>query len=587
MAVTGESMNSRAEFNRPVYPYYPLGLVLFALCLAFYKAGSLITAMGADWFMFLAFVGLDSFFLAVLFMLAYLQGMSKPKWLRSMIGLLLVFLAILYFIDSFVLLALDEHASLFEIGRFTSEWAVVLSFMDTGTYIAVLLLLVSIFVFLRSTPAVRKFGIGLFIAGFLSACFSAVSAPLPLKTYAFLSPSELFEGIGPEQVFESYSAGEIAFYAGLKSEAVAIPETKPDIILLVIESLSSINSEKVSGHPGFLDGFDELASGGILFQNFFANHQASEGGLVALLGGFPPMHFPTATPYMFDEFGTQASVIAEYRRQGYVTEFLTNADLTFIGLDLFLGGLGIDSQRGRDEVDEMRVAPRVVLDSPSDAYLYREALLSARRLMSSDQAFLLTIATTSTHLPYTHPEGGADTPEAVWKWSMEQLLSFYSQLSEIGFFEHGILLITGDHRQMRPVSKTETDRYGSSARARVPLLVIGNAYPPGLIDKRFFQQSDLLRMLGKINGHETRLSPHPIWVERYNRKYGRIELINSLSVFDEADQGRHEYRIEVPGNRLEWLDEKPEFARRIETRIHSQRSQHQQTRNTLSHQAAE
>ena len=162
---------------------------------------------------------------------------------------------------------------------------------------------------------------------------------------------------------------------------------------------------------------------------------------------------------------------------------------------------------------------------------------------------------------------------------MQQLLDFYSQLSENGYFENGVLLITGDHRQMRPLSETEIKRYGGSARARVPLLVIGESYQRGQIDERFFQHSDLLRMLGSIDGEGASLSPHPIWVERYNRKYGRIELINNLSVFDEADQGRHEYRLTVPGNRIDWLGDKPEFARRVETHIHSQRSLHQQTRN--------
>ena len=113
----------------------------------------------------------------------------------------------------------------------------------------------------------------------------------------------------------------------------------------------------------------------------------------------------------------------------------------------------------------------------------------------------------------------------------------------------------------------------------MPLLVIGQSYQRGQIDERFFQQSDLLRLLGRIDGEGAGLSPHPIWVERYNRKYGRLELINNLSVFDEADQGRHEYRLRAPGNRIEWLSDKPEFARRVETHIHSQRSLHQQTRN--------
>jgi len=392
-------------------------------------------------------------------------------------------------------------------------------------------------------------------------------------------PQSLLEGMAPQNVTEFYSDQEIAFYGGLKPKAAAIPASKPDIILLIIESLSSINSEKISGVPGLLDGFDELSEEGVLFTNFFANHQASEGGLIALLGGFQPMHFPSATPYMFDEFANQPSVISEYRQQGYFTEFLTNADLAFIGLDHFLKGLGLDRSRGRDDVDEMRSAPRVVQDAPSDAYLYREALLSVQSQISSDRPFMLTIATTSTHLPYSHPDSGPDTPEAVWEWSMQQLHDFYSQLSGSGYFENGVLLITGDHRQMRPLSETEIKRYGGSARARVPLLVIGRPYQRGQIDERFFQQSDLLRMLGKIDRGGTELSPHPIWVERYNRKYGRLELINSLSVFDEADQGRHEYRLTVPGNRIEWLDRKPEFARRVETHIHSQRSLHQQMRN--------
>ena len=558
---------------------YPFGLVLFALLLAIYKAVILTTEMGADWYRFVILLGLDAFFLSLLLLLVLLQGFVRLKWLRIIVWVALTFLAFYYLVDSFVLLALDEHVSLFEIGRYAPEWGVVLSFFDTTAYMAILLLLVSMFVSLKSTAAVNRLSFFMLACILLLAVLSAVSAPRTLRTYAMLSPQNLLEGMAPGQIMASYSDQEIAFYAGLKRKAAAVPVSKPDIILLIVESLSSINSEKASGIPGLLGGFDELSEEGVLFTNFFANHQASEGGLIALLGGFQPMHFPSATPYMFDEFAIQPSVISEYRQQGYFTEFLTNADLAFIGLDHFLNVLGLDRSRGRDDVDEMRVAPRIVQDAPSDAYLYREAQLLVRSLMSSDKPFLLTIATTSTHLPYTHPDGGPDTPEAVWEWSMQQLLDFYSQLSENGYFENGVLLITGDHRQMRPLSETEIKRYGGSARARVPLLVIGQSYQRGQIDERFFQQSDLLRMLGRIDREGTGLSPHPIWVERYNRKYGRLELINNLSVFDEADQGRHEYRLKVPGNRIEWLDKKPEFARGVETHIHSQRSLHQQTRN--------
>jgi hypothetical protein len=94
-------------------------------------------------------------------------------------------------------------------------------------------------------------------------------------------------------------------------------------------------------------------------------------------------------------------------------------------------------------------------------------------------------------------------------------------------------------------------------------------------------------MLGKIQQVGIPLSPHPIWVERYNRKYGHIELIDSLGVFDESDQGRYEYRIKVSGNRIEWLDGRPGFARQVESQIHGQRSLHQQKRNGLGHPSVE
>lgn len=543
--------------------------------------------MTAGWQTFLIFIGLDAFYLALVLLVGILRGFSGPVILRTALWLLLVFMSFIYLVDSFVLLALDEHAPLFEIGRYSPELGVVLSFFDAMAYAAILLLLILMFFGCAFTPAVKKTSIAWLFTVLLFGGLAIFYAPQPLARYAMLSPTKLLESMDPQPTAPSYTAEQAGFYIGMEREAVAIPAAKPDIILLVIESLSSINSKKTSDGADLLEGFDTLAEQGLLFRNFFANHQASEGGVIALLGGYPPMHFPTATPYMFDEFAIQPSITAEYQQQGYFTEFLTSSDLAFIGLNHYLDGIGLDRSRGRDEVDALRLAPRVVQDAPSDALLYAEAMLTVQRLSSAHHPFLLVIATTSTHLPYTHPGQGADTPEAVWRWSMQKLTEFFRQLSGYGYFENGILLITGDHRQMRPLSEMETERYGGSARARVPLLVIGKDYQRGVIDERFFQQSDLLRMLGKIQQPQTRLSPHPIWVERYNRKYGRKELIDSLSVFDEADNGRYEYRLKVVGNRIEWLSEKPGFARQVELRIHAQRSLHQRIRNGTENQAAQ
>jgi len=325
---------------------FPLGLVLFSLALAVYKANMLAVSIGAGRQILTLLVGLDLFYLSLLFLLAILIGYLPSRWLRIPVWLVLVFMTAIYLVDSFVLLALDQHADLFDIGRYSLEPGVVLSFFNMAVYIAIALLFLALFLIRDFTVSMKKMSITLFVFALLAGSVSAVYAPEPLVRYAMLKPGSLVESFGPRPVVSIYSNRQIAFYADLVREKVSIPASRPNIILLVVESLSSINSNKTSAVGNLLGGFDELAQEGLLFRNFFANHQASEGGIIALLGGYPPMHFPTATPYMFDEFATQPSVIGAYQVRGYFTEFMTNSDLSFIGLDHFLHGLGLDRSRG-------------------------------------------------------------------------------------------------------------------------------------------------------------------------------------------------------------------------------------------------
>jgi len=557
---------------------FPLGLVLFALALAVYKAGIISVDAGAGWQAWSILFGLDLFYLSFLLLLAIVIGTLKTRILRLPVWFLLVIMTAIYLVDSFVLLALDDHADLFDIGRYGLEDGVVLSFFDTTAYVLIASLVLSLFLSSDFSAGLKKLSISLWMVTLLLGIAAESYSTTVWNRYAMLSPASVLEGMSAQKDVSNYSKQQIAFYAEQSQQGAEIPAAKPNIILVVVESLSSINSGKTSGVGNLLSGFDELAEEGVLFRNFFANHQASEGGVIALLGGFPPMHFPTATPYMFDEFAIQPSVIGEYQQQGYFTEFLTNSDLSFIGLNHFLDGLGLDRSRGRDESESMRDALRVVQDAPSDQFLYNEAIASLGELSDSRAPFLMVLATTSTHLPYAHPEGGPDTAEAVWTWSLQQLTEFHRELKKAGYFDNGLLLITGDHRQMRRLTKQETERYGASARARVPLLIIGEDYSANTIDDRFFQQSDLLRKLDSVSQTNALLSPHPIWVERYNRKYGRLELIDNLSVFDQADDGRHEYQLTISGNHIDWMNGKPDFATEIELLIHKQRSQHQSLR---------
>lgn len=539
--------------------------------------------MGDSIAMAATLLSLDISFLALLCLVATGQSYTGHFWSRMGLKSILVCLVVFYTIHSFVLLALDEYMNLFDLGRYLLEWQVVLSFFNALIVSVCMVFLISV---LFDYPLSGKFRTAILIATILALTGGVAvlsKTPFQLQKYAVLQFESMASQFSRQSGVSSYSSEQLTFYSNAAAGPVEFMERNPNVILLIVESLSSINSQKVAGQRDLLKQFDLLAEQGLLFRNFFANHSASEGGIISLLSGFPPVHYPGATPLMFDEFAMQDSVIAEFRQRGYFTEFLTNTDLGFIGMDRYISGLKFDQARGRDEVESLQQAARFVQNAPSDRYLYSEALSRVAELDAGDaepkQPWLMTIATVSTHLPYTHPEGGENTPRAVWEWSLEQLSSFYQGLQAQGFFENGILLITGDHRQMRPITALETQRFGESAKARIPLLAIGREMPPGQVDDRFFQQSDLLRLLNRIPKADEELSPHPVWVERYNRMYGKVDSINRFGVFDSADSGMAELPVLISGTSLSWSGEKPAFFRKIEAQIHSQRSRHQFVRS--------
>jgi hypothetical protein len=558
---------------------FPVGLVLLGAGILLYKAARVSLEMSGSLSMAGQLALLDLDLLGLLLLLGLATALSRARILRLTIKSVLLLSVLFYAIHSFVLLELNEYMSLFDLARYLPEWRVVHSFLGPLALAVICLWVLAAFLDLRISRRQQYAVAAVALAMLAAGLIYMAAVPAELRRYSLLQPAALIEQVWGAQPASSYTPAQHRFYRALESAPVEFIDPEPNIILLVVESLSSINSYRTSGALDLLPDFDRLSTNGLLFRNFFANHGASEGGLIALLSGFPPLHYPTASPLMFDEFAAQRSVIGAYQEQGYYTEFLTNTDLGFIGMDRYIDGLGLDLARGRDEVPGFAGADRYVQDAPSDRNLYTEALQRVERHLADTQPWIMVIATVSTHLPYTHPEGGEDAAQAVWDWSMDRLVEFHQGLEASGFYRNGLLLITGDHRQMRPLTEIETRRYGDSAKARVPLLVLGRDMPAGRIDDRYFQQSDLLRYLARVNRPGQPLSPNPIWVERYNRIYGKVDSINRFSVFDAANEGLREYPVQVLGTRLEWQGSLPEGHRSIEARIHAQRSAHQFARN--------
>ena len=136
---------------------------------------------------------------------------------------------------------------------------------------------------------------------------------------------------------------EILYYLNRK-------KPKYNIILLVVESLSSYQSRLFSGIKNWTPSLDSIAVKNIAFTNFFSNGFCSEDGTNTLLFGklpiYPPGNFTDGggiTEYLkLDIDVIDNALPIKLKKQGYHTEFITSYDLSYKDMRNWAQSIGYD-----------------------------------------------------------------------------------------------------------------------------------------------------------------------------------------------------------------------------------------------------
>jgi hypothetical protein len=489
-----------------------------------------------------------------------------------------------YVADVSTVRLLNARLQLADLRTFLREWWLLPGFLTAWKVVAIAFASAAVVVKARVPRrlALLMSGTGLALL-LVPLAVPAGQIPSYLHKYTgsvLLLARELW-GSRPKPITR-YSAADINTYGAEYEHLFDAPyaRTRTDVLLVIVESLSASDSARTSGVRDLLPGFDSLSRNGILFRNFFANSEASEGGIVSLLSGVPPLHFPTASTNTFGEYALQRGIVASFAREGYQTEFLTSVPLQFIAMDRYVRSphVGFRFAAGQRETDRLRDAPRYAFLSPGDHVLYEEVLARLDSSPSGSRPPRLTaVVTASSHTPWVDPRGVLDVETNVWTYVQDELRWLHDELARRGFFEHGIMIITGDHRRMKPITQSEREKYGESAKARIPLVVIGKDVPRDVVDDRWLQQVDLLRMLDRVLHPDAALSPFVLWVERYVFVFGVASNASHLQVFVPDDGGREAFNVNLQGPGVEWLS-RPRMAHDIERAIHRQRALQQASR---------
>lgn len=115
--------------------------------------------------------------------------------------------------------------------------------------------------------------------------------------------------------------------------------SRPDIILVVLESFSNHIMSELGGKTGVTPSLDSLSRQGVLFTNFYANSFRTDRGLVSILSGYPAQ--PTASIMKHTrKASTLPSLAAELKKSGYDAAYYYGGDADFTNMRSYLVSSG-------------------------------------------------------------------------------------------------------------------------------------------------------------------------------------------------------------------------------------------------------
>lgn len=356
-------------------------------------------------------------------------------------------------------------------------------------------------------------------AGCVFFCSAVWWMPAPNRFYAF-NDKPLYENLLERN--EDYFVHS-NFSDGFRAHVLSVPEpvacsTVPshriNVVLLLVESLSSYQSNYFSGVNDWTPQLDDIARHETALPNFYANGWTTIGGLVSLLTGtFPLVPERTAfnewgSPRLPDFAGLTPSLPRVLEKEGYSTEFIGAGDLDFTGQDVWLKEIGFEKLVGGKDprFDAQKV--RGPFDSVPDRVLYDAAIDELHRKSAEEKPYFVVVQTFWSHTPFLDEEGKhVHGEETVFRETDKQIGNFYRRLLDEHFFDNGLLLIVGDHRAPLPFQSAEFKKFGPSAVARIPAVVVTRAFKLPHVIPQNFQQRDFMASIVSVISGKSRLRP--------------------------------------------------------------------------------
>lgn len=274
------------------------------------------------------------------------------------------------------------------------------------------------------------------------------------------------------------------------------PYIKPNIVMIVVESLSADFMGSFGNEENLTPNLDRLAQQSLFFTDVYATGTRTVRGLEALSLAVPPT--PGQSIVRRPENQDLSLLGSVLEKDGYKSSFLYGGYGYFDNMNAFFAGNGY-AVTDRTDIAKDKIMFETVW-GVADEIIFNQALDEMDEKTAKQEKVFQMIVTTSNHSPYTYPDGRIDLPpgrrEGAVKYTDWAIGDFIDKAKSKPWFSDTVFIIVADH-QASSAGRVDLpiNRY------HIPCLV----YAPGIItpekNNRLMSQIDIPPTLLGLLGH--------------------------------------------------------------------------------------
>ncbi|MDD4603308.1 MAG: LTA synthase family protein [Bacteroidales bacterium] len=259
------------------------------------------------------------------------------------------------------------------------------------------------------------------------------------------------------------------YYTPKDTSLQILTTSRPNIVLIILESWSADLIEDLGGEPGITPEFKKLEKSGILFDQIYASGSRSEQGMASIFGGFPahPVSCITVQP---DKFVKLPSLVKILKKNGYSSSFYFGGQLIYGNIKSYIYYNGFDKiMEGTNFPSRYPQGKLGIHDQYTLDYMVND-------LKNMKIPFFSALFTLSTHSPWDQPypkplKWGDNEREYINAalYTDHCLGDFFEKASKQPWFNNTLFILVADHshnsyKNWHPQSKEYH---------KIPLLFLG------------------------------------------------------------------------------------------------------------------